>query len=62
MHGSDALTRVSSSGNDSTTQLPPNSSAYCLIAGVAIEHGLVLLHDDRNFDNTAKVITELTLV
>jgi predicted nucleic acid-binding protein len=33
-----------------------------LIAGVAIEHGLVLLHDDRNFDNTAKVITELTLV
>jgi predicted nucleic acid-binding protein len=37
------------------------SAANCLIARVAIEHGLVLLHDDRDFDNMVKVITELTL-
>jgi len=33
----------------------PRSSNDCLIAQVAIEHGLVLLHDDRDFDSIAKV-------
>lgn len=37
------------------------SAIDCLIARVAIEHDLVLLHDDRDFENMAKVITELDL-
>jgi predicted nucleic acid-binding protein len=37
------------------------SATECLIARIAIEHELVLLHDDSDFDNMAGVITELTL-
>jgi predicted nucleic acid-binding protein len=33
----------------------PRSSNDCLIAQVAIEHSLVLLHDDRDFDAIASV-------
>jgi predicted nucleic acid-binding protein len=32
-----------------------------LIARIAIEHELILLHDDRDFENMAGVIPELTL-
>ena len=38
------------------------SAIDCLIARVAIEHELILLHDDRDFENMAAVIPELTLV
>jgi len=37
------------------------SAIDCLIARVAIEHDLVLLHDDRDFENMAGVIPELIL-
>jgi predicted nucleic acid-binding protein len=37
------------------------SSADCLIARVAIEHDLILLHDDRDFENMAGVVPGLTL-
>jgi predicted nucleic acid-binding protein len=37
------------------------SAVDCLIARVAIEHDLILLHDDRDFENMAGVIPELTL-
>ncbi|MDQ3238499.1 MAG: PIN domain-containing protein [Actinomycetota bacterium] len=37
------------------------SAVDCLIARVAIEHDLVLLHDDRDFEKMAGVIPELTL-
>lgn len=37
------------------------SAIDCLIARVAIEHELMLLHNDSDFENIAKVITELTL-
>ncbi len=37
------------------------SAIDCLIARVAIEHDLILLHNDGDFDNMAKVITELSL-
>ena len=37
------------------------SSADCLIARVAIEHDLMLLHDDRDFERMAEVIPGLTL-
>lgn len=37
------------------------SSVDCLIACIAIEHDLMLLHDDSNFENMAGVIAELTL-
>jgi predicted nucleic acid-binding protein len=40
----------------------PRSSNDCLIAAIAIEHGLVLLHDDRDFDVIAKVAPELRLL
>jgi predicted nucleic acid-binding protein len=33
----------------------------CLIACVAIEHGLVLLHDDRDFEKIAEVVDDLVL-
>lgn len=36
------------------------SATDCLIARIAIEHELVLLHNDSDFDNMAGVITELT--
>ncbi len=37
------------------------SAIDCLIARVAIEHDLFLLHDDRDFLNIATVVPELTL-
>ncbi|HKV08690.1 MAG TPA: PIN domain nuclease [Thermoanaerobaculia bacterium] len=37
------------------------STIDCLIAQTAIEHSLVLLHNDRDFDAIAKVAPELTL-
>lgn len=37
----------------------PRSMVDCLIAQVAIENGLVLLHDDADYDRMAKVIPEL---
>lgn len=37
------------------------SAVDCLIARIAIEHDLMLLHDDSDFENMATVITELTL-
>ena len=37
------------------------SATDCLIARVAIEHDLILLHDDRDFENMARVVPELTL-
>jgi predicted nucleic acid-binding protein len=37
------------------------STIDCLIAQTAIEHGLVLLHSDRDFDNIAKVVPDLNL-
>lgn len=37
------------------------SSTDCLIARVAIEHGLILLHDDRDFEKMASVVPGLAL-
>jgi predicted nucleic acid-binding protein len=37
------------------------SAIDCLIARVAIEHGLMLLHDDRDFEKIAEIIPDLTL-
>ena len=39
----------------------PRSSNDCLIARIAVEHGLVLLHDDRDFEAIAAVIPDLLL-
>jgi predicted nucleic acid-binding protein len=39
----------------------PRSSNDCLIARIAIEHGLVLLHDDRDFDVIGTVAGSLKL-
>lgn len=39
----------------------PRSSSDCLIAQIAIEHNLVLLHDDRDFDAIASVIPGLRI-
>ncbi len=39
----------------------PRSSNDCLIAQIAVEHGLMLLNDDRDFDSIAAVISELRL-
>lgn len=35
------------------------STVGCLIACTAIEHGLVLLHSDRDYEHMARVIPEL---
>jgi predicted nucleic acid-binding protein len=35
------------------------SSADCLIAQIAIDHGVALLHDDRDFENIAKAAPRL---
>jgi predicted nucleic acid-binding protein len=35
------------------------STLDCLIARIAIEHGVALLHDDRDFDLIASVVPEL---
>jgi len=37
------------------------SSVDCLIARIAIEHDLALLHDDRDFEDIARVVSELRL-
>lgn len=37
------------------------STIDCLIAQVAIERGLILLHSDRDFDGIARVIPELAI-
>lgn len=37
------------------------SATDCLIARVAIEHDLILLHDDRDFEAMAVVVPDLTL-
>lgn len=39
----------------------PRSSNDCLIARIAVEHALVLLHDDRGFDAIAAVTPALRL-
>jgi predicted nucleic acid-binding protein len=39
----------------------PRSSNDCLIAQIAIENGLTLLHDDRDFNAIASVIDQLRL-
>lgn len=39
----------------------PRSSNDCLIARIAVEHALVLLHDDRDFEAIAAVTPELRL-
>ena len=38
------------------------STIDCLIAEIAIEHDLVLLHDDADFNHMAKVVTDLKCV
>jgi predicted nucleic acid-binding protein len=37
------------------------STLDCLIARIAIEHGVALLHDDRDFDAIARVVPELRM-
>lgn len=37
------------------------SAIDCLIARIAIEHDLFLLHNDTDFENIARIIPELTL-
>ncbi len=37
----------------------PRSAADCLIAQAAIEHDLILLHEDQDFDRMAAAIPEL---
>ena len=39
----------------------PRGSNDCLVARIAIEHGLVLLHDDRDFDMIGTVAGNLKL-
>ena len=40
---------------------PRSSSNDCLIARIAVEHALVLLHDDRDFEAIAAIIPALRL-
>lgn len=35
------------------------STLDCLIARIAIEHDMLLLHDDRGFDEMARVVSDL---
>lgn len=37
------------------------STVDCVIAQIAIEHGLILLHSDKDFDQIAKVFPSLRL-
>lgn len=39
----------------------PRSAADCLIAQLAIEHDLILLHDDRDFEKIARIEPRLKL-
>lgn len=38
------------------------STVDCLIARVAIEHDVALLHDDSDFVNMGRIVSELKLV
>lgn len=40
----------------------PRSPHDCLIARLAVEHGVSLLHDDRDFESLAKIEPKLRLV
>jgi predicted nucleic acid-binding protein len=40
----------------------PRSSVDCLIAQTAVEHGVPLLHDDKDFEGIAKVAAQLRFV
>lgn len=42
--------------------ITPRSPHDCLIAQTAIEHGVTLLHDDRDFELIAGVVPELRLL
>lgn len=42
--------------------ITPRSPHDCLIAQTAIEHGVALLHDDRDFELMAQVAPELRLI
>jgi predicted nucleic acid-binding protein len=37
----------------------PRSTVDCLIAQIALDHGVALLHDDRDFEKIAKVAPNL---
>ena len=37
------------------------SAIDCLIARITIEHGLMLIHDDTDYEKMAEVVPELTL-
>ncbi len=39
----------------------PRSTIDCLLAQIAIEHNLLLLHSDRDFPRIAAVVPELKL-
>jgi len=39
----------------------PRSSVDCLVASIAIEHHLILLHDDRDYEKIAEVEPRLKL-
>jgi predicted nucleic acid-binding protein len=39
----------------------PRSAVDCLIARLAIEHDARLLHDDRDFDQIARIVPELRI-
>ena len=41
--------------------ITPRSPHDCLIAQIAVEHGVVLLHDDADFERIAKVEPSLKL-
>jgi predicted nucleic acid-binding protein len=41
--------------------ITPRSPTDCLIAQLAIEHGLTLLHDDRDYEKIAKIEPRLKL-
>jgi len=40
----------------------PRSSNDCLIARIAIEHSVFLLHDDRDFERIAEVVADLRVL
>ena len=42
--------------------LTPRSPHECLIAQLAIEHGVPLLHDDRDFESLARVEPKLKFI
>ena len=42
--------------------ITPRSPHDCLIAAIAIEHGIALLHDDRDFEALATIEPRLHLV